>query len=191
MDGKDIEMPVLMTNLSKPDEVPSVIGGILWADQANGRLFQYGGEWPEPGVPDEQFDLWTYDTYNDSWAKREVARDIMRLSFGAGMAVEESGKGYYLGGWMSSRSDINWRAPKLASNRMVEYDFVADTWQNSTGPDDKAGRAEGAMFYIPAGDKGMLAHFGGVRIADKDGAEEEPVGFCVALASSGCHPAGD
>jgi len=174
-DGKEIEMPVLMTGLGKPPEVPSLIGGILWADQANGRLFQYGGEWPEPSVPDARFSMWTYDTYNDTWATRDADRDITRVSFGAGTSVEWTGKGYYLGGWMNERSDINWHGPRKASNKMIEYDFVRNTWQNSTGPVDKAGRAEGVMFYIPAGDQGMLAHFGGVRIQDRVGAEEEPV----------------
>jgi len=168
-------MPVLMANLQKPAEVPSVIGGILWADQANGWLYQYGGEWPGPEVPDSHFDLWAYDTYNDSWTRKAADRDIVRLSFGAGTSVEDKGKGYYFGGWMGSRNDPNWQGARTASNRMIEYDFDQDVWKNSTGPADKAGRAEGVMFYLPVGDQGMLAHFGGVRIPEGEGALEEPV----------------
>ena len=169
-------MPVLVTNLSKPTSVPSVIGGVLWADQANGRLFQYGGEWPgSDSLPEERLQLWSYDVYANSWAPRSVTRDVTRLSFGAGTVVESLGRGFYLGGWASARSDADWTGPRAASNKLLEYDMVLDQWKNSTGPEDRRGRAEGALFYVPYGDGGMLVHFGGVRTDGTPGAEEEPV----------------
>jgi hypothetical protein len=178
-------MPILMTNLSKPSEVPSLIGGALWADQANGRLFQYGGQWPETKVPENRFQLWTYDVYNNSWAVRDPDRAVDRLSFGANTAVEHIGKAYQLGGWMNAASDINWVGPRKASNRMAVYDMVTDTWSNSSGPIDEMGRAEGAMFYVPFGDApGMLVHFGGVKTTQGDEEREEPVCFSCAHVPS-------
>ncbi|KAA8897511.1 hypothetical protein FN846DRAFT_231777 [Sphaerosporella brunnea] len=171
LDGVDTQFPPLETNLSKPAIVPSLIGGALWADQANGRLFQYGGQWPDNKVPEDRFQLWTYDVYSDTWDTRDANRAVDRLSFGANTAIEYTGKAYQLGGWMNVASDINWVGPRKASNRMAVYDMVTNSWTNSSGPMDGVGRAEGAMFYVPFGDDpGMLVHFGGVK--SKDGGPE-------------------
>jgi hypothetical protein len=53
--------------------------------------------------------------------------------------------------------------------------MVNNQWNNRTGPSDLKARAEGVLFYTPYGDNGMLVAFGGVRIAETDGAVEEPV----------------
>ncbi len=53
-------MPPLINNLTKGDEVPSVINGALFADNANGFLYLYGGEAPEGTTPDP-FNLWRYE----------------------------------------------------------------------------------------------------------------------------------
>ncbi|KAF8535116.1 hypothetical protein BDD12DRAFT_894032 [Trichophaea hybrida] len=175
LDGKSLDMPLLDYNLSKPSEVPSVIGGILWADATNGRLFQYGGEFPDPAVPEDQFQLWSYDVYGNNWTTEKLQdQSITRVSFGAGTTVEHLGMGYYLGGYQSQRSNINWQGAKKASNRMIEYDMVQNKWNNRTGPNDLKGRAEGVLFYTPYGDNGMLVAFGGVRFANTDNAVEEP-----------------
>ncbi|KAI5819602.1 hypothetical protein BZA77DRAFT_304447 [Pyronema omphalodes] len=173
--GKPLDMPILRTNLSKPAEVPSVIGGILWADGTNGRLFQYGGEYPDASVMREMsFQLWTYDTYFDKWSTRDPTdRSITRLSFGAGTSVEHLGMGYYLGGYQSDRSNVNWQGGRKAMNKLLEYNMEEDVWANRTGPADGKGRAEGTLHYVPFGDKGMLLNFGGIRIGMEDGAKEE------------------
>jgi hypothetical protein len=175
-------MPVLDTNLSKPTDVPSLIGAALWADQANARLFQYGGQWPDNKVPENSFDLWTYDIYNDTWGTRDPDGAVDRLSFGANVAVEYTGMAYQLGGWMNDASDVNWSGPRKASNRMAVYNMVSDTWSNTTGPANGMGRAEGVMFYVPFGDDpGMLVHFGGIQ--SNNGGPEEPV--CLSFAYTG------
>jgi hypothetical protein len=98
LDGKTLDMPILDTNLSKPSEVPNLIGGILWADAANARLFQYGGEFPDPAVPENNFQLWSYDVYGNNWTTlSQNDQSITRVSFGAGTTVEHLGMGYYLG----------------------------------------------------------------------------------------------
>lgn len=171
-------MPPLMTNLSKPATVPNLIGATMWADQANARLFQFGGEFVAPAIPDDPFLLWSYDVYHDSWATRNPNQEVSRVSYGAGTTVEYLGMGYYLGGWMNSQNDLNWEGAPKASNKLVEYDMVGDTWQNRTGPNDQLGRAEGVLVFVPAGDMGMLVHFGGVRLANRPDATVDPVSFC-------------
>ncbi|KAI5779290.1 hypothetical protein EDC01DRAFT_311134 [Geopyxis carbonaria] len=168
-------MPPLGTNLSKPDSAPSLIGGALWADQANAKLFQYGGDWPEGEIPD-QMSLWVYDEYADSWSKLPVStqdrQEIDRVSFGAMETVEYLGHGFVLGGWKGERNSFSWQGERQAAGGLLEYDFVNNQWWNRTGPADGKGRAEGAMFYVPAGDIGMLVHFGGVQ-TPKGGTESD------------------
>ena len=53
------------TTLRKDASVPSVSGGILWADQANKLIYAYGGEYGS-GKP-EDFRLWFYDIVYNTW----------------------------------------------------------------------------------------------------------------------------
>lgn len=170
---EEVGMPLLMATNATKSEVPSLIGGILWSDQANARLYQFGGQWPESETPEARFRLYSYDEYENQWSSKDPDRLISRLSFGAGTSVEDLGMGYYLGGWMNEKTDRNWVGPRMASNRLLTYDMVKDKWTNSTSPSDQEGRAEGALFYVPFGDNGMLAYFGGVRVSVRG--EEKPV----------------
>lgn len=156
-------MPNLETNLTKPGNIPSVLGGYLWSDNANGKLFLYGGEYPE-GTPADSFALWMYDTWHDNWTSIQADNSIHRSSFGAGTTIEHLGKGYYLGGWQSTQNNVDWSGPRKASNSLLVYDMVQNQWRNQSGPTDGLGRAEGVMNYIPAGDGGMLIYFGGVHL---------------------------
>jgi len=176
LQGKNITMPPLMTNVSKTADVPSLLGGTLWADEANARLFQYGGQWPGDETPEDVFSLWSYDVYADKWGKKAAAADINRLSFGAGLSVESLGMGYYLGGYLNDRSVNGWSGPMVTTGNLLEYDMVLDEFRNTTTAEDGVGKAEGAMFYVPAGDQGMLVHFGGVRATDKDGVQPASLG---------------
>ncbi|KAI5785799.1 hypothetical protein EDC01DRAFT_618073, partial [Geopyxis carbonaria] len=162
---EDLGMPPLLTNLTKPLQVPSVVGGALWADQANGRLFMYGGEWPPGGQPDIM-EGWKYDTYEDKWEKYPVDDKVTRTSYGAGTVVESTGMAYWLGGWMGEQNNFGWGGPKMASPKLLEYDMVNDVWSNRTEAPGGYGRAEGALFWLPVGDKGLLIHFGGVESPD-------------------------
>lgn len=171
--GEDVGMPILVTSPSKLAEVPSLVGGTLWADQSNGRLYQFGGQWSESETPEGRFRLYSYDVYEDRWSTQDPDRAISRLSYGAGTSVEHLGLGYYMGGWMNERTDRNWVGRRVASNKLLTYDMVNNKWTNNTGPSDQEGRAEGALFYVPFSDNGMLAYFGGVRV-NRLG-EEKPV----------------
>lgn len=45
---------------------------------------------------------------------------------------------------------------------LITYDMNENKWRATVFIDDVP-RAEGALFYIPASDKGMLVYFGGVQ----------------------------
>lgn len=176
------KLPALSGPLSKPAPVPRLIGGQLWADQANGRLFQFGGEFPsdEP-VLDVPRAMWTYDTYNDTWTllaedDSSTSHVYTRPSFGAGAVVEDEGRAYYLGGWVGGRNVPGWKGKRMALPGMVIYNLVDNTWRNETGPPARVEpRVEGVLLFVPAGDNGLLVSFGGVY-ARPDGTVE-PVGF--------------
>ncbi|KAI9851624.1 MAG: hypothetical protein M1838_003218 [Thelocarpon superellum] len=152
-------MPQLHDDLNKTSAVPSVEGGILWADDVNKIFYLFGGQYQN--APD-RFSLWAYDTLFDKWTQPDnPAEQIERVSYGAGVAVNETGLAYYYGGWLSNLSVPAWDGQAMATSGLVQYDMVQDVWTNSTGPDG-VGRAEGQMVYIPASDGGMLIYFGGI-----------------------------
>lgn len=147
--------------LDKNDSVPSVVGGVLWADEANKIIYQYGGDYgnekPEP------FKLWLYDVAYKTWNISVAATmSIQRASWGAGAVAQDEGKGYYYGGWLTNLSVPTYNS-RTALKNMLVYNMLDHSFKNQSGPDGVA-RAEGAMVYLPAGDKGLMVYFGGVQL---------------------------
>lgn len=146
--------------LEKAQSVPSVHGGTLWADEANKQVYLYGGEYGN-GQP-EDFKLWYYDIVYNTWnISNATTSDIRRASWGAGVAVQDRGQGYYYGGWLTDASVPGYQSQTALSNMLV-YDMLANSFRNQSGP-DQVPRAEGVMLYLPVGDAGMLVYFGGVQ----------------------------
>ena len=163
-------MPPVRANLSKNATIPSVIGGTLWEDTVNKRVYSYGGAYPDDSDTAADFVLYGYDILHDQWDSfgppRSGGGDINPTSFGAGVSVSWRGEAYHYGGWLSGGSSNSGEEEGgrrlVASDRLVKYDMDSNTFSNLTGPDG-VGRAEGTMVYIPIGDGGMLVYFGGVR----------------------------
>ncbi|PVH92951.1 hypothetical protein DM02DRAFT_604638 [Periconia macrospinosa] len=150
--------------LSKNDSVPSVQGGILWPDEVNKVVYQYGGEYGS-GDP-QQFNLWFYDIVYNTWnISNATTTDIRRASWGAGATVQDKAVSYYYGGYLSSAS-VPGYTTKTTLSSMLVYNMIDRTFTNHSGPDNTP-RAEGSMVYIPAGDAGLLVYFGGVQYANK------------------------
>lgn len=88
-------MPQQYKSFQKSDDVPSVIGGVLWADEVNEIIWLYGGEYDVN--PKKDFQLWGFDTRLNQWNLSNNASiassDIKRTSYGAGATLP--GKGYY------------------------------------------------------------------------------------------------
>ena len=153
-------MPQLHDDLNKSAAVPSVEGGVLWADDVNKVFYLFGGEYYQ-STPDD-FTLWMYDTIYDTWNQSATsASQIERVSYGAGLSVNDTGIAYYYGGWLSNQSVPGWGGQAMATSNLIIFDMIQDKWTNNTGPDG-IGRAEGAMVYIPASDGGQLIYFGGI-----------------------------
>lgn len=152
-------------NLSKPSNVPSVQGGILWADTVNKIFYLYGGEYNWTTSPPSRFTLWAYDVvYNtrNATPADPTASDITSVSFGAGTVVDDRAWAYYYGGWQSNATVLGWDGNPIAQPGLVQYNMLNNTWTNSSFIDSTP-RAEGVMFYIPASDAGMLVYFGGIQ----------------------------
>ncbi|KAK4231534.1 autophagy-related protein 3 [Podospora fimiseda] len=157
------DMPQLYANLTKNNTVPSVSGGILWADNINKRFYLFGGDYYQQPPP-PQFVLWSYDVINREWVTfgSPTQASIQSVSYGAGATIVERGEGYYLGGFKSKDSVAGWTGSSVAVSGLVKYSMDTNSWTNNTGP-DSIGRAEGAMAFIPISDGGMLVYFGGVQ----------------------------
>ncbi|KAK5697180.1 hypothetical protein LTR97_007315 [Elasticomyces elasticus] len=158
----DLNFPVEYANLSKPNNVPSVSGGILWADSVNKVFYQYGGEYNWTSPPPSQYTLWTYDAVYNTW-NATGASGIQSVSWGAGTVVDDDRAiGYYYGGWQNNATTLGWNGNPLAQSGLISYDMLQNSWTNTTFIDSTP-RAEGALFYIPASDHGMLVYFGGLK----------------------------
>ena len=69
------------TILAKNESTPTVHGGVLWADQANKLIYQYGGAYGNDKP--EDFKLWYYDIIYNTWNISSAdTRDIKRASWG-------------------------------------------------------------------------------------------------------------
>lgn len=184
LENDSANLPALAGPLSKPVEVPRVAGGQLWADQANGRLFMYGGEFPEGDkiLPIPR-GIWTYDAWNNTWELLQehpstlgMGWNYSRPSFGASAVDEVGGKAYSLGGWVGEQNDPDYHGQRTAQPGMVIYNMVDNRWKYDHGPTARTRpRVEGVLLFVPAGDKGLLVSFGGVY-ANEDGTVE-PVSF--------------
>lgn len=71
---------------------------------------------------------------------------------------------YYYGGWRSNASELGFNGDATMQSDLITYDMNTNKWRASVFVDDTP-RAEGALFYLPASDKGMLVYFGGVQNA--------------------------
>lgn len=84
-------MPTQYANLSKNSSIPDVAGGILWADEVNKIFYLYGGEFSS--TP-QNFQLWGYDVILNQWNQSAPSNtQVERLSYGAGVAVNEKALG--------------------------------------------------------------------------------------------------
>lgn len=161
--------PYQYANLTKNATVPSVSGGVLWADNVNKCFYQFGGEYQTS--PDD-FSFWSYDTrlnqWNESHPDSNVA-SLQRVAYGAGTQVEDFGYGYYFGGYMNNLTSPSWKGKQIATSNLISYDFTAGQLNNNSGPPDNYGRAEGQLAYLPASDGGLLIYFGGIEDPGRNG----------------------
>lgn len=157
-------------NLSKPSEIPSVSGGVLWPDEVNKCFYQFGGAFTN-GTPTD-FSMWTYDVLLDQWnqtANKPAGTSTQRAAYGAGTHIDGLGLGFYFGGYRSNQTEPNWHGSAVATADLIRFEYTTGYLFNSSGPDDNVGRAEGQMVYLPASDSGLLVYFGGIEDPQQNG----------------------
>ena len=163
--------PYQYSNLSKPSEIPSVSGGILWPDEVNKCFYQFGGAFTN-GTPSD-FTMWTYDVILNQWNQTEHKSSggstTQRVAYGTGTHIEDLGLGFYYGGYKSNQTDPNWTGQAIATPDLVRFEYTTGYLSNSSGPDDNVGRAEGQMIYLPVSDSGLLVYFGGIEDPQQNG----------------------
>jgi hypothetical protein len=152
--------PPLYANLSKNGSIPDVLGGTLWADNINKRIYLFGGEYYQ--TPASSYKLLAYDVINNQWDSfGPPSIPLNSVSWGAGVAISERGEGYYYGGWVSNATTPGYTGDATAAISLIKYNMDTNFWTKNTGPDSMP-RAEGVMVYIPASDRGLLIYFGGI-----------------------------
>jgi hypothetical protein len=152
--------PQLHANLSKNGSIPSVSGGVLWADNVNKRFYLFGGEYYQ--TPPSSYNILSYDVINNQWDSLGPPNTpLSSVSFGAGVSISERGEGYYYGGWVSNATTPGYRGDPNATTTLVKYNMETNLFTKLGGPDSQP-RAEGVMVYIPASDRGLLIYFGGI-----------------------------
>jgi hypothetical protein len=164
-------LPYQYANLSKPADIPSVSGGILWPDEVNKCFYQFGGAFTN-GTPTD-FSMWSYDVLLNQWNqtanKTSGVSAISRVAYGAGTHIDGLGLGFYFGGYKSNQTDPTWTGGPVATADLVRFDYTTGTLSNNSGPYDNVGRAEGQMVYLPVSDNGLLVYFGGIEDAGQNG----------------------
>lgn len=152
-------LPNMSAGLTKNSSVPSVSGGVLWADEVNKRFFAFGGYFPN-SLP-TPFATWSYRTDHDAWDMVATDSNPNYLAYGMGAVAPEAGVGYYLGGYQDNQTTDAWTGDRLYSPNLVEFDMVKSQYRNISGP-NAVGRGEGLMVFVPASISGILVYFGGV-----------------------------
>jgi hypothetical protein len=109
-------MPEQYPNLTKNNSIPNVAGGILWQDEVNKVFWLYGGEFSSAPEP---FQLWGYDLILNQWNLSSApSSPIQRVSYGAGVAISESGRGFYYGGYLNNLTNPLWNGPQIATSNL-------------------------------------------------------------------------
>ncbi|SMR41225.1 unnamed protein product [Zymoseptoria tritici ST99CH_1E4] len=157
-------MPI-QYDLSKPSEVPVVSGGALWSDDVNKIFYLFGGQNDQQAQSPRQNTIWSYDILNNAWREMPTdsrSTDITIPAFGASTTDPNQGIGYYYGGWTDNSGGNAYSTAATAKSKMIVYEYESNIWHEIRFIDDIP-RAEGALFYIPASDHGMLIYLGGVE----------------------------
>jgi hypothetical protein len=142
-----------------------VNGGILWGDEVNKRFYLYGGEW-NTGSAQWPYHLLSYDIVRDTWddfGSPDLTPPPIIASYGSGVGVSATGRGYYLGGWISGASMSGWEEEeRTMSSNFYAYAYDTEMFTEATSL-DRYPRAEGGMVWIPSGSElGLLVYMGGV-----------------------------
>lgn len=81
-------------------------------------------------------------------------------SYGAGVDIPETGQGYYYGGWISNASMHEGSQGRKFSSSLYKFRCNTDKTELVASP-DTAGRVDGTMVLIPAGETGPLVYLRG------------------------------
>lgn len=126
---------------------PSFNRAAFWSDPQQRTAYLWGG-WAVPGTLPKVKELWQFTADDDgggTWSTPPVANNDEFLSIArtsAASAAACNGKGFYLGGFQSPKTDP-WNETNrlLPKSGLVTYDMETRTWDNvSAASDPEANR---------------------------------------------------
>ncbi|KAH8144419.1 uncharacterized protein LAJ45_11587 [Morchella importuna] len=155
-----------------PSDVPDIAEGHLWADED--RLVLVGGlservnkTFPNYTAPTASYEVWSYDLGSKDdriWKTLSMrgGNKIMRAFNAAGTYVANLRKGFLLGGMVAhdSQSTVPLSMGDVDVGGLLIWDGAKESWENKSTPWKRRHSAGG--FYLPYGEQGILAFFGGL-----------------------------
>jgi hypothetical protein len=89
----NVQFPPTYANLTKPNFVPSTVGGTLWPDTVNKVIYLWGGEYNWTTSPPASQLLWYYDVLYNTWNQTSSpVMGIQSTSFGASAMDQVKGE---------------------------------------------------------------------------------------------------
>ncbi|KAB8264201.1 hypothetical protein BDV32DRAFT_135551 [Aspergillus pseudonomiae] len=138
--------------------VPKIKDQAMWSDKDNTTLFTYGGR----GVDDTSVDqgLWTYTIADGSWKLQQTSIKPVRLQGGAYVDAPQIQAAYWVGGYQDSDTTpaITDKTVDYATG-MIQFNTTTGTFTQFDAPFTPV--QQGALVYLPVGEKGILVFVGG------------------------------
>ncbi|KAL3433351.1 hypothetical protein BDV09DRAFT_205396 [Aspergillus tetrazonus] len=158
-----------------PSGVPQLKDQALWASQANGTLFSYGGRGVSATPSDDA--VWTYKISEGSWEMQQGSVKPVWLAYGglirtAYADAPEIQAAYWIGGYQDSNTttSITDSTKKYASG-MIQFNTTTEEYVVLDAPFTPL--QEGALVYLPVNSMGALLFFGGKVPSVREGIDAE------------------
>ncbi|KAE8313114.1 hypothetical protein BDV41DRAFT_564630 [Aspergillus transmontanensis] len=128
------------------------------SDKANTTLFTYGGNYLDVTSVDQG--LWTYTIADGSWKLQQTSIKPVRLQGGAYVDAPQIQAAYWVGGFQNRDT-----TPAITDSTvdyatgMIQFNTTTGTFTQLDAPFTPV--QQGALVYLPIGEKGVLVFVGG------------------------------
>ncbi|RAK80039.1 uncharacterized protein BO72DRAFT_27003 [Aspergillus fijiensis CBS 313.89] len=139
-------------------QIPVLKDQALWSSRDNSSLFLYGGRRASNISLDEK--VWKYEVQGGKWEVQETSAVPVRYDGGVNVNVPELQSAYWLGGYQdSSTTTAITDSRRMYATSMVEFNTTTGEIAEIESPVTPV--QDGALVYIPVGEKGLLVFLGG------------------------------
>lgn len=139
-------------------KIPKIKDQAMWSNKGNTTLFTYGGRGVDNTTVDQG--LWTYTIADGSWQLQQTSIKPVRLQGGAYVDAPQIQAAYWVGGYQDSDTTpaITDKTVDYATG-MIQFNTTTGTFTQLDAPFTPV--QQGALVYLPVGEKGILVFVGG------------------------------